>query len=239
MVTKKFQEMANRQKTEGFLEAESRKVEEARKLTQGQKRQKREEVAQLRKENLEKLALDEEKKAKYGTYIDNINNYEGNEFDTAIYAFVNHPDFPVIYNQLETISSARDKWGFLLRRAYEVGQEVEVFIGHNFQEDHVKAKKELANYGINLLCPYFKSTDRDKHPKDDCVIDGEPIMTMCGGDYDICNVFIDRSGKAALGQITLPEVEKTKPKINIPKINVEPVDLEDLEDWWQGEGRYS
>ncbi len=64
-------------------------------------------------------------------------------------------------------------------------------------------------------------------------------MTMCGGDYEICNVFKDRSGKAALGQITLPEVEKTKPKINIPKINVEPVDLEDLEDWWQGEGRYS
>lgn len=63
-------------------------------------------------------------------------------------------------------------------------------------------------------------------------------MTLCEGDYEICTTFQDRAGKSAAGLIRLPKIKRQEPKIKIPKLNVKPVDLEDLEDWWQGEGEY-
>lgn len=62
MVNKRFLEMAKRQKTEGFLEAEAQKAEEVRRAIEEQKKKEKEEVEQKRRENLEKLVLDKEKK---------------------------------------------------------------------------------------------------------------------------------------------------------------------------------
>ena len=192
-----------------------------------------------RRQKLEDLRLSGERKRSLKNYVEGLNNFEGDDLETSLYAFVNHPDFHVIYNQTNTIGTSKDKWAFILRKAYEIGQEVHVTIGHEFQAQGAQAKKALEDYGIYLLCPYCRSTDREKHPKNDCIIDGEPIMSLCEGLYEQCVIFQDRAVKAAIGDIKLPEATRQIAKINIPKIDVDSVDLQDLDDWWRMEGKYN
>src|SRR3989344_7073846 len=198
---------AIRQRNEGFLEAEARKSEEARRFLEEQKKEIRERDAQMRLAKLESQRLDDKHKEELKEYLVRLNNYEGSELETSFYAFVSHPDFPIIYNQLGTIPTAEDKWGFILRRAYEIGNEVEVLIGYNFQNNPVNIKRKLEDYGIDLLCPYFKE-DEKSLTGENCLIDGESISSSCGGQYESCVVFRDRAGKAAAGQFNLPAVNK-------------------------------
>lgn len=237
-VNPRLMEVARRQRNEGFLEGEARKLEEARRSFEEQKRRSKEEIAQRRMKTLERLSLEGERKINFEGYMRYLDNYEGDESEIPFYAFVNHPDFPEIFNQLETIEKTSDKWAFILRRAYEIGQDVEIPIGFIFQGNQVATQRVLEDYGIYLLCPYFKNTVREPYPKDDCVIDGEPVMTMCGGLYEQCVIFKDRAGKAAAGLIELPSINREEPKFKIPKMGVDPVDLGDLKDWWEMEGKY-
>lgn len=231
-------DLARRQRNEGFLEAEAKREEDARRLLEKLARRTREETAKRRRRKLENLKLDKEKRERFSSYIEDLNNYDKNQLETSLYAFVKHPDFPVIYNQLNTIPTIMDKWGFILRRAYEIGNDIDAPIGFTFQHNPISVKRRLEDYGINLLCLYFSENNRKNFPKDDCLIDGDPIMAICKGDYENCVVFQDRAGKSAAGLIKLPEINRTEPKFKIQKIEVDPVDLTDLDDWWKMEGKY-
>lgn len=240
MTNPRFIDLAKRQRDEGFLEAEAKRAEEARTFLEEEERRSKEEIRRARIAKLESLQAEQERKGEFKQYVSNLNGFEGNELETAFYAFVNHPDFPRIHNQLQTLSTVNDKWAFLLRRAYEIGDEVEIHIGHLFStlENHLGVKKRLEDYGISLLCPYFRE-NKDQVTREECLIDGETVMSLCQGRYDICAVFKDRTEKAALGDISLPVVTRTQSKVQIPKIEVEPVDVRDLNDWWRMEGKYS
>jgi len=164
---------------------------------------------------------------------------EINELQEAVEAFLGHPDFPTIYNQMKTIQEIDKKWSFLMRRAYEVGQEVDIPIGNRVQNHHVKFKQVLEEYGLNLLCPFFFE-DYLSATKEACIIlDEEEVMTICHGKYHICDRFYEMTGKAVLGEVELSEKRrKVEVKYHVPEIKVEPVDLRDLDDWWKREGRY-
>jgi len=236
-INPRFLAMAERQMNPNFLEEETRKAEEAKRAIEEHNRLTEEEVINRRMQKLEELKVDEERKRDLSDYVEKLNNFEGENFKTSIYAFVEHPDFSTIYNQLKTIPTISDKWAFLVRRAYEIGNEVEIPIGSFFQDSHVNTKRKLEDYGIYFLCPYFKESENPT-TREECVIDGEPIMSLCHGLYEMCGIFRDRSNKAAAGEIKLPEIKRTKPKVEIPKVEVQPVDLQDLGDWWEGEGKY-
>ena len=231
-------EVARRQRTEGFLEREAKRLEEAKRLLEEQEIRSKEEIAQRRMKTLEGLSLEGERKTNFEAYIRGLNSYEGDKSEFRFYAFVNHPDFPKVFNQLETIEKKIDKWAFILRKAYEIGKDVDIPIGLTFQNNQVATQRALEDYGVYFLCPYFKDTVRELHPKDDCVIDGAPVMTMCEGMYEQCDIFKDRAGKAAAGLIKLPSITRRKPKFKVPKMEVDPVDLSDLYDWWEMDGIY-
>ncbi len=237
MVNKRLLELAERQKTNSFLEDERRKEEEIRNLKEGEKRKARQEIVDQRKSLLDKLDADKQKKEKFKLYIDNLNNYEGGRVDEAIYAFVNHPDFAVIYNQLNTLPTQNDKWGFLLRRAYEIGNEINLPLGNEFTGNSISVKRKLEDYGIYSLCPYFRENENPV-TSEECLIDGEPFMSSCRGMYEQCVIFQEMAGKAVTGEVNLPKTQRASPKIKIPEIDVKPVDINDLNDWWKMEGKY-
>ncbi len=215
MVNKRLLELAERQKDRNFLKKE-----------------------EVRDQRIKELEAEEQRKRKQELdYINSLNTHRGNELEKAIYAFVNHPDFPIIYNQANILETATDKWGFILRRAYEIGQDINVAIGHEFQAQDVQAKKALEDYGIYLLCSYFKQ-DKEQITGEACLIDGDPIASTCLGQHDICSVLEAKVKKVAVGDIQIPTVKRQTPKINIPKMDVDPVDLQDLDDWWKMEGKY-
>ena len=159
------------------------------------------------------------------------------DLESAFTAFVEHPDFPRIYNQLQTIHTITDRWGFIMRRAYEIGHETNLLIGYLLQNNSVPAKRKFEDYGIYLLCPYFNE-NKEQLVGQECLIDGEPIASSCNGEHEQCVVFNDRARKADSGFIQLPVIKRNQPKIQVPKMEVDPVDLNDLEDWWQMEGKY-
>ena len=64
----RFLEVAKRQRTEGFLEAEIRKVEEFERLKEEEKKKAREEIANKRMQKLESLSLDEKRKKDFRNY---------------------------------------------------------------------------------------------------------------------------------------------------------------------------
>ncbi len=160
------------------------------------------------------------------------------EFIRAVHGFAESPFFFAIYNQLRTIPRVHDKWGFLLRRAYELSEGENQFWGRIFQNHSVATKRALEAYGIQLLCPYYRE-DRFSVTRESCLIDGEPIMSCCAGAYEACRVFAEHAQKAAAGLCKLPRIERSQPRVQIPFMdNIVPVDLCDLEDWWKMEGEY-
>ena len=88
-----------------------------------------------------------------------------------------------------------------------------------------------------MLCPFFR-TNEESLTKQECLINGEPNPSSCDGNYETCRLFADRSKRAVDGSITLPPITRRPVLFQIPKIEVDPVDLDDLEDWWQMEGKY-
>ncbi len=95
----------------------------------------------------------------------------------------------------------------------------------------------LAELGMPLLCPYLKLEKANTTTHEDCTIDSEqePTMALCGGRYDSCVIFKDRTMKAVQGfvKLRLPDV-----KVQHPVQQKCLVDLEDLDDWWLMEGKY-
>ena len=147
-VNPRLMEVARRQRTEGFLEVEAKRLEEVRRLLEEQEIRSKEEIAQRRMKTLEGLSLEGERKTNFEAYIRGLNNYEGDESEIPFYAFVNHPDFPKIFNQLETIEKKIDKWAFILRKAYEIGKDVDIPIGLTFQNNQVATQRALEDYGV-------------------------------------------------------------------------------------------
>lgn len=170
-------------------------------------------------------------------------------FNLTFSAFVNHQDFPLIYNQALTIEEIPDRWAFILRRAYEIGEEKEIFIGATAQQYSVLFQKKLEEYGLIFLCPYFRP-DPGSITRESCLIDCKPseggeeekeeaISTTCSGKAYQCRIYSNRCSKIPFGESNLPQRTETIPtKFRIPKMEVAPVDLDDLRDWWEGEGIY-
>ncbi len=165
-------------------------------------------------------------------------------FNQAFTAFVEHPEFTTIYNQALTIEKVADRWAFILRRAYELGQEetVNIHLGAIAQENHLLFQKRLEEYGLVFLCTYFR-LDKGTTTGELCLIDTktekEPISSICGGRYDICQLYSGRINLVPLGKFNLPNwTETLPPRFKVPEIDVSPVDLDDLQDWWQKEGKY-
>jgi len=238
IINPRLRDLAARLKDESLIEAEKRELEEKERIRQERLKKEEDEKRLEREALVKKFEYDEKRRLEFRTYVDSLNNFKGNELETLIHSFVSHPDFPRIFNETGTINTARDKWGFLVRKAYEIGNEIDVPLGHYFKSRNVEVKKALEDYGVYLLCPFFRQ-DETVPTKESCLIDGEPIMSSCGGDYEICVIFQDRAQKSTAGHIQLPKVERKMPKVQVPKIEVELVDLMDLENWWEQEGKYS
>ena len=225
-INPRLKSLADRLKDQSFLEKQARE-ENIRKL---QEETEREEARKAQKEARRKA---EEQNA----YFKSLASLNKEEYDSSFQAFVSHPDFPVIYNQLEIITTVMDKWSFILRRAYEIGHEADIPIGFKFQHNAVETKRKLEDYGSYLLCPYFKE-DQTSVTKEYCLIDGSPIASVCGGEHEGCVIFDDRARKAAAGMLALPVINRQEPKLTMEKIPAGPVDIRDLDDWWKQEGRY-
>src|SRR3989344_7905490 len=195
------------------------------------------EIERDRLKEQEEKKREEEAEKEQSEYQKSLAGLSKEELDSSFQAFIGHPDFSRILNQVETIEHIADKWSFILRRAYEIGQDADTPIGFKFQYNPVEVKRKLEDYGLYLLCPYFREDDSSL-TKESCLIDGNSVDAMCGGEFYRCVVFEDRARKAAAGTITLPVINRQEPKIRFDKISVEPVDLRDLENWWKQDGEY-
>ena len=178
-----------------------------------------------------------EKQKKQAEYQKSLEGLSKEELDSSFEAFTKHPDFERILNEVETIGEGAGKWSYIVRRAYEIGQEAEIPIGWKFQNNPVETKRKLEDYGLHLLCPYFRENAKTV-TKEECLIDGVPILSACNGEYYRCVVFEDRARKAAAGLHTLPVISRKEPKFPFRKIPVDPIDLINLDDWWKKEGKY-
>ena len=198
-------------------------------------------VEEREKRRLEEIALAELSKKKNQEYLGNLEELKAAELDTAFYALVNHPDFPVLYNQLKTLDTIHDKWGHLVRKGYEISQQNNALppFGFIMQHHETYFKRRLEEYGLYLLYPFFKE-DETSSTKQSCIIDSseDPVMCSCDGKHEMCKVFEDTAKNAATGLVQLTFPTRQEPKYKIPNIEVEPVDKEDLENWWLQEGRY-
>lgn len=184
-------------------------------------------------------------------YLGNLTGWESSfdlsseklrEFNQAFTALVEHQDFPQVYNQALTVERIPDRWAFILRKAYEIGDEKEILIGAAIQQHPILFQKRLEEYGLVFLCPYFRP-DQESITRESCLIDTkteeEPISTTCGGRSYQCRIYNSRCSKIPLGESNLPQrTETMPPKFRIPKMEVTPVDIDDLHDWWEGEGKY-
>ena len=170
------------------------------------------------------------------------------KFNQAFAALVEHRNFSLVYNQALTIEEIPDRWAFILRNAYELGEEKEIFIGATAQQYPILFQKRLEEYGLVFLCPYFRP-DPESITRELCLIDTktpekeeereEPISTTCGGRFYQCRIYHDRCDQIPFGDSNLPQRTEIIPqKFRIPKIECSPVDLDDLHDWWEGEGIY-
>ncbi|MBI2662916.1 hypothetical protein HYX15_00090 [Candidatus Woesearchaeota archaeon] len=195
-------------------------------------RRKKEEEDNKRNSYLQGLKDDEKRQHNFQIYINLLSNYGGNDLERAIFAFVNHPDFSLIFNQTGTIKDIENKWGFITRRAYEIGNEIGISIGWTFQHKDIEIKKALEDYGLYLLCPYF-SQDKGGLTGEKCSIDGELMEASCRGRYYTCVIFKEKSDN-----FELPIIQRQPPKKHVPKIDVKPIDILDLDDWWKMEGKY-
>lgn len=198
-------------------------AERDRKIREEKERKKQEEELRKQKEHQK--------------YITDLNKTIEIDLEKAIDIFVNHSNFPIIYNEANTISDPRYRVLYILKKAYEIGEEVGIHLGHIATTNQIKFKKALEEYGIYLLCPYFK-TDENSLTGELCNIDIEEISSYCNGQHYLCNAFEDRSKKAAEGLIKLPEIKRPSLKKQIPKMKVNSVDLKDLDDWERVEGKY-
>jgi hypothetical protein len=240
-INPRLKDLSLRLGSERIAEKDRKIAEELEKQKQEIEKREREEILRIREKLVRKLEYDTKKQESMRKYIAELNEFKGGDLEISVYAFVNHPDFPVIYNQVNNIESQYDKWGHLVRRAYEIGNEVNVHIGHTAQNNEVGFKRALEEYGLFLLCPYFEQDLGRKKGSlcgELCLIDGEEISSSCSGRHDLCVVFEDRAKKSAEGSVQLPKIERTPIKKQIPEMDVGPVDLEDLEDWWKFEGKY-
>ncbi len=163
-------------------------------------------------------------------------SYDFPSVSEGLDALVKHPSFPVLHAQAMQISDVSARWGYLLRRAYEIGREISMPLGHLAQNNEAEFKQGLEEYGIKLLCPYFRP-DQASLTREYCGIGGEEVMAVCQGKYYSCVIFREMTARAALGEATLPEIKKS-PSKSVPKVDAPPVDLQDLQDWWEGEGAY-
>ncbi len=158
----------------------------------------------------------------------------------AVEAFVSDLRFPRTYNEAMTIERVEDRWAFILRRAYELSQEDRegLPIGFIAQHNEPQFQRELESYGLRLLCPYVR-LDGDSLTRELCMIDGEAVMATCQGRYYSCDIYRDRTSKVALGEFTLPRVVEIRPtRVQIAPQLVEAIDLNDLREWWEGDGKY-
>ena len=195
------------------------------------------EIERDRLKEQEEKKREEEAEKEQSEYQKSLAGLSKEELDSSFQAFIGHPDFSRILKQVETIEHIADKWSFILRRAYEIGQDADTPIGFKFQYNPVEVKRKLEDYGLYLLCPYFREDDSSL-TKESCLIDGNSVDAMCGGEFYRCVVFEDKARKAAAGTITLPIISRQEPKNRFDKISVEPVDLRDLENWWKPDGEY-
>lgn len=237
MVNQRFLHLAERQRDEDFLVAEERKAQEARAALEAYEARERAEIERARLRHVEQLKADASRTRELTDYVVKMNAFRDDTLSTALYAFTEHPDFALICNQTQTIKRGSDRWAFILRRAYEIGDEAIFPIGSVFSSNATAVQRTLDEYGIRMLCPYFRENSTQA-TREECLIDGEPIMSLCGGQYDTCVIFKDRVGRAALGDFSLPQLAR-QPVRGVPVIPVEPVDLEDLADWWNQEGKYT
>lgn len=143
------------------------------------------------------------------------------------------PDFHRIFLEFHSIPDLIHKIGYVDRIIYErLTPFAGVFLG---PQTTTLFHYQLREIGLPLLCPYLNLEQANKTTGQDCTIDDkEKIMTFCDGRYDICALFKNRMERAAQGliEIRLPKVRG----LQLPQECL--VNLDDLDDWWQQEGRY-
>ena len=199
---------------------------------------KNKEAEEARKKRAAELEESEEKRSKLATeqrdLLKRLEADQNLEIGNTLKAIVELEDFLDIRRNFNSIPTVVDKIGYIHRVVYERTQQGGVFMDPQ--------KTTLFNYrlkdiGMPLLCPYLRLEGANKTTHEDCTIDSEqePTMALCQGRYDICVVFKERTTKAALGQFRLRIPQQVQ--------DVDPdqeclVDLDDLNDWWQGEGKY-
>jgi len=152
----------------------------------------------------------------------------------AVQAILKLPDFDRIHREFNSIPDLLNKIMYIDRLMYERLTEYAAGMFMDPQKS-LRFHYNLAQIGLQVLCPYLNLVNPNTTTHEDCTIDEEVTMALCGGRYDICAIFKDRMMRAAQGQIKirLPDV-----KVSQPFDQECLVDLRDLDDWWKGEGKY-
>lgn len=245
MINPRLKDLSSRLKSDELAQKDRQVVEETQRRTLEQIASKEAKAKKEKEDYVSRLESDKQRQEAFKVYFEELDKLDF--FDTSIendfYAFVKHPDFPKIFNKTKTLNTVDEKWGHLVRRGYEMNQEIESLrpLGMEFRMQHheVYFKRRLEGYGLYLLCPFFKE-DENVPTKQSCIIDGseDSVMSSCDGNHEICEVFSDRAKKAATGLVQITFPTRQEPKYKIPNIEVNSINKRDLEDWWLQEGKY-
>jgi hypothetical protein len=87
MKNKKLEDLANRHKNPGFLEAEAHKAEDARKLKKEQRLRVQKALEVIQRDAIDSIE-NEARRATLIAYIDKFQGYQGSKLDLAFEAFV-------------------------------------------------------------------------------------------------------------------------------------------------------
>lgn len=198
-----------------------------------EKRQREEEIKKVEEE---RKIVEKKKMQEFQVSIPN-----------ALQALTNLENFAEIQKACNSIPHRIQKIMYIDRVIYEqIPQVAEVFAD---PMNNIAFHAQLTEIGIPLLCPYFRLEGANRTTHQDCTIDqipqthqkdrvspdNEPVATLCNGEYEQCDIFRDRTFRAAYGLITLCLPERVSVEHRQQECLV---DLQDLDDWWKGEGRY-
>ena len=194
--------------------------------------------AQIKKEEEQRKREQEEAvRLKIDNYRATITQDESSLVQSILKQLTDLTDFLQIKREFNSIPDLLDKIEYIGRVMYEKTDDAGTLFLSNRTTLHFY--QDLNKIGMPLLCPYLKLEDANKTTHEDCTIDknteSNPTPSCCGGRYDICKIFKDRTMRAARGVIKLQipnasEMQETNQKCL--------VDLEDLHDWWRQEGKY-
>jgi len=142
-----------------------------------------------------------------------------NPIEALLSLITQEADFPQFARDFNTIPTVVSRIEYVDRMIFERFKTQAYFF--NDVDQNKQFHQSLARIGLPTLCPYLKLEGANALTHEDCMLDGEVQVALCGGRADICTIYRQSGGAWP-----------------VPTSRQCTVDLNDLDDWWRGEGKY-